>query len=542
MSEPISHQGMYQYAAITFSPVQGFIEKTRKLRDLYGASIILSYLSQSIVLEAKNIEAEVISPGLVHIAKGMPNRILLRKKEGEFNPDELKQWVRETLLTGWKKICNLCKTWIEKKIPESNSKTFYHWDRDWDLWKNHTWEVFWGVGSNIVEAMEDLENNKLCRDWTGVNWIGESSSITGTDAIAWPGLGKGTRNPKHLKPGQEKQPIADFYKQLSTVLETKPGQSPDTIDTPEGKFLAPNERLSIPELVKRLITRDDIRKSLEKKIPHLERFTDLVRKPDTDTGTPGQWTGWFMGDGDEVGKHLKKLASDPEGDKKISQFSEAMRNWGEQFSTTFNPENIGRIIYAGGDDFLGVIYSKDPNQPISPSQALDWLMKLPDEWKKHGENITLSVGFVWAGHGVPQRDILQHCREAEKRSKSLGRKRLTLRVVFNSGQFVQWTCPWDHLSILKQYRDRDGGKNWGHIYNDFAQLKARHAINFDSATGKADYRLARSLMNIYFDQAGDDIFNNQKYIVDENDSSPIVYLNWVSDLIHVGWQLYSDVE
>ncbi len=368
MSEQIFHEFMYQYAAITFSPVQGFIEKTRKLRDLYGASIILSYLSQYIIQEAQILSGiDVISPGLVDTAQGMPNRILLKQNNGNFRLEELNQWVRDTLLTGWKNICNYCKTWIETKIPESNSNTFYHWDRDWDLWKNHTWEVFSGVGNTIIAAMEDLENNKLGRDWTGVNWIGESSSITGTDAIAWQGLGKGTRNPKHLKYGEEKQAIAAFYEQLSRVLEAKPGQSSDTIETPEGKFLDLNERLSIPELVKRLITRDDIRKPL-KNIPHLERFTDLVRKPNSETGTPGQWTGWFMGDGDEVGKHLKELASDPEGDQKICQFSKAMRKWGKDFMNDFPPE-LGRIIYAGGDDFLGVIYSKDPKSTDIPKSS-----------------------------------------------------------------------------------------------------------------------------------------------------------------------------
>lgn len=541
MSEQIFHECMYQYAAITFSPVQGFIEKTRKLRDLYGASIILSYLSQYIVQEAQTLSGiDVISPGLVDTAQGMPNRILLKNNNGNFRLEELNQWVRDTLLTGWKNICNHCKTWIETKIPESNSNTFYHWERDWDLWKNHTWEVFSGVGNTIVEAMEDLENNKLGRNWTGVNWIGESSSITGTDAIAWPGLGKGTRNPKYFKPSQEKHKIADFYKELSRVLEAKSGQNSETIEEPEGKFLDLNERLSIPELVKRLITRDDIRKPL-KNIPHLNRFTDLVRKPNPETGTPGQWTGWFMGDGDEVGKHLKNLAASEDGDQEIRKFSEAMRNWGKHFMKNF-PQHLGRIIYAGGDDFLGVIYSKNPSEPIKSHQAIDWLMKLPEEWEKHRENINLSVGFVWAGHSVPQRDILQHCREAEQRSKSLGRNRLTLRVVFNSGQFVQWTCPWNYLSILQKYCDRDGGKNWGHIYNDFAQLKARHAIDFNQATGQINYRLALSLMNIYFNDEGNYVWKNRRDIVDKNDSSENAYLNWINDLINVGWQLYSEVD
>ncbi|MBW4442550.1 MAG: hypothetical protein KME10_15220 [Plectolyngbya sp. WJT66-NPBG17] len=36
------------YTAITFAPVQGFIEKSRKLRDLYGSSFILSYLANAL--------------------------------------------------------------------------------------------------------------------------------------------------------------------------------------------------------------------------------------------------------------------------------------------------------------------------------------------------------------------------------------------------------------------------------------------------------------------------------------------------------------
>ena len=44
------------YTAIGFAPVQGFIEKSRKLRDLFGASKILSYLSGKIVSKAKEID------------------------------------------------------------------------------------------------------------------------------------------------------------------------------------------------------------------------------------------------------------------------------------------------------------------------------------------------------------------------------------------------------------------------------------------------------------------------------------------------------
>jgi CRISPR-associated protein len=56
------------YTAISFAPVQGFIEKSRKLRDLYGASLILSYLSQGLCRAAEQIpNCTVISPGLIDV-------------------------------------------------------------------------------------------------------------------------------------------------------------------------------------------------------------------------------------------------------------------------------------------------------------------------------------------------------------------------------------------------------------------------------------------------------------------------------------------
>jgi CRISPR-associated protein Cmr2 len=153
--------------------------------------------------------------------------------------------------------------------------------------------------------------------------------------------------------------------------------------------------------------------------------------------------------------------------------------------------------------------------------------------------------------------VLQHCREAEKRAKSLGRNRVTIRVVFNSGQFVQWTCPWDYLDILKRYRDRDGktyskweteGKdpklfpNWTHVYKDLAHLKNRHAISFNPKEESPDDELALTLFQLYF-QDQENLENKWKHIVGDypnsEQSKQIIY--WISDLINVGWQLCSNI-
>jgi CRISPR-associated protein Cmr2 len=331
---------------------------------------------------------------------------------------------------------------------------------------------------------------------------------------------------------------------------------PDAI----GKYIAPNERLSIPELVKRLVTyekiADDIKIEKLKKEPTDPEFKDISREA-------GYWTGWFMGDGDKVGNKLKELASRHENDEKkrdeeLKQFTYLMRNWGKKFQAKPDlfPEGKGRVIYAGGDDFLGVLYSEQTNsqekpEKVNPIEAFKWLLTLENHWKDLQNTIqqelnlkfTYSVGFVWAGHQVPQRDILQHCRDAEQRSKAFDRNRVTIRVVFNSGQYVQWTCPWDYLDILTKYCDRDGNTwgqnpNWTHIYNDWAQLKARHAIRLKEMEGiPIKKQIALAIFDLYFNDTGKTFSQERRWDDIAGGYTDVAIVNWINDLIQVGWQL-----
>lgn len=560
---------MTEYTAVSFAPVQGFIEKSRKLRDLFGASLILSYLSFRIVEKAKkSLGADcVISPGLINLGQiseqeGMPNRILLR---GEFSRNE----ATNTLLEAWGNVLEECKHWIEcEAIPDQQ----YFWEQEWIRWRQYTWEVFWGHGDQPMKAMRDLERRKLRRNWTGINWIGGSSSLTGTDAIAFPLLGKQDSHPGRLPTSDEKDNLENFYQHLAWILDDPYKRAGKSLPTDEelqqeqqqnrfGKYIAANERLSIPELVKRLVTWPKLARQI--KMSELEDgFRDIVREP-------GYWTGWFMGDGDEVGNKLQKIAN-KKGDEGLTQFSLEMRDWGRQFKEdeTLFPNGKGRVVYSGGDDFLGVFYSEEaeegqPNpEKLKAIQAFNWLLQLPAKWKdlqaklqKDLEiNYTYSVGFVWAGHKVPQRDILQHCREAEKRAKSLGRDRVTIRVVFNSGQYVQWTCPWNYLDILTKYRDRDGNTyhqwecqsqdpkylpNWTHIYNDWAQLKARHAIELKDTATTVNEDIALAIFKLYFDDSTG--FESQRpKIFKNNTDTPQAIAQWIDGLVNVGWQLCSN--
>jgi CRISPR-associated protein Cmr2 len=522
-----------EYTAISFAPVQGFIEKSRKLRDLFGASLILSYLSQQVAEAVDRTEnCQVISPALIHVQEGMPNRILVR---GRFDRNE----VVKALSDAWTTVLEVCRNWVEKHLSFTPAQ--FDWQLEWDKWQRYTWEIFWGQGETPTAAMQDLERRKLKRDWTGINWTGDSSSLTGTDAIAWHRLGQFDSEPGRSPTPAEKVELQMFYRQLAYVLD-----NPDrnrAKDTPaderaiEGKYIAANERLSIPELVKRLVTYAPIAQDIG--MTKLEEgFAEISREP-------GQWTGWFMGDGDKVGEALKAIGDDDEAQ---TAFSEAMRKWGEEFKERF-PVDSGRVVYAGGDDFLGIFYRPKLETKISESQAriesqqlakeaVSWLKQFKQQWQTHGQEITVSMGFVWAANRVPQRDILQHCREAEKQAKNLGRDRVTLRIVFNSGQYIQWTCPWDNLSVLERYLDRDGNQNWTHLYKDWAYLKARHAIRFqDIGKSSVERDLALAMLNLYFEGWQQDI-SGWKTVAGNNDDAAIV--QWVDDLVQVGWQLCSN--
>ncbi|MEG4044528.1 Cas10/Cmr2 second palm domain-containing protein [Microcoleus sp. Pol17_C1] len=569
---------MSAYTAIAFAPVQGFIEKSRKLRDLYGASLILSFLSFKLVQKAESLGLKVISPGLPTIQEGMPNRILIK---GKFERND----VQNTLLKEWQEILKVCREWIEDNLDIPKDQ--YYWSQtedkkgrqkgEWERWGSYTWEIFWGYGESekeaIKKAMDDLETRKLKRDWTAINWMGESSSLTGTDAIAWHQLGKESKEPGRSLTENEQRQLKQFYHRLAWILDDPYSRNhlarertKESIPSDEkleqyfqedssGKFIAPGEKLSIPELVKRLVTLPKLAKKIGMEELD-EGFKDIFRDA-------GYWTGWFMGDGDKVGDKLKELATRPEIDKDkqeqdLKRFTELMRQWGKDFQDNKHlfPEGKGRVIYAGGDDFLGVLYSEKTDtqekpEKVKPIEALNWLLTLENHWKEHQNTIkqqfnldfTYSVGFVWAGHQVPQRDILQHCREAEKRAKSLGRDRLTMRVVFNSGQFVHWTCPWNYLHVLRNYRDRDGKTwgeepNWTHIYNDWAQLKARHAIRLQEMEELSiNKELALVIFNLYFDNAGEKFKQERKWSDLTGDNSNSAIVNWIDDLVQVGWQL-----
>lgn len=549
------------YVVVTFSPVQGFIEKSRKLRDLYGSSYILSFLSWIICQKALTLQSNsVVSPALPNITQGMPNQIILK---GNFTVAD-KTPIKKAFYQAWGILVDSCREWIEKEVTGWD---YQYWKRDWDLWKNHAWEFFFALGEpgeSITQVRERMNQVKCERDWTGINWQWESSSLSGADAIAYPNLGR-IGNPSNYKYQDEKIAIRKFYEELSEKQGEcfiKKSDLPNYLiasySTKYGSsFIDPREELSIPELVKRLITHlaivekiiaafdqldinvqpDEITKIAEELRP--DSFKDLNRLKDDGSDEEKYWNGWFLGDGDGAAKYFKMLSQlgSEEEQKGTSDFSKEMREWGKDLKDQKlgNLPGKGRVVYAGGDDFLGVLY--DGDRQISPLECFKWFYTFKSQiWgKPKPKKISASVGFVWAGPQVPQRDVLQHCHEAETAAKNTGRDRIAFRILFNSGNHIEWVCPWWLLdkaeltklskvvpsllnpeqNLIESYRDREGGDNWNHIYKDVATLKSRHAFS----DRQIDIGLA--VIEIYFGDVWSRIIGNSDHWWNHYDADEI---------------------
>jgi len=439
------------YTAITFAPVQSFIEKSRKLRDLYGSSYLLSFLAE-VICRAVEAEpnCELISPALVNNAKGTPNQILIK---GEFPQ------AKDIFFETWRIIVKTCQNSIEKcYLPDEQ----YQWEREWNAWGNYAWEFFIATDQEINTVRQKLSEIKRERNWIGINWQGESSSLAGHDGVAWPGM-NGMKTDRNYD-----EQISQFWQKLSEYL-------PESIlDVKQDSQVKQGEQLSIPELIKRLVLLNDkmnwpngeertIPQQITQKVNQLlfpnKHQNDFDKIPWQLSVRPSksfeklnrwknnEWTGWFMGDGDKMGEYLQSLGND---NKNLRDFSHSLINWGKKLEHRLDnlkiPKVDNRIVYAGGDDFFGILSENDEskadkNRSFKPSDCLVLLYQFHDQlWQeglsdklqeKYHRSLMASVGFVWAAPNVPQRDVLQHCRETEKLAKNNGRDRLAIRILFN---------------------------------------------------------------------------------------------------------------
>ena len=126
-----------------------------------------------------------------------------------------------------------------------------------------------------------------------------------------------------------------------------------------------------------------------------------------------------------------------------------------------------KVIFAGGDDFLVIGPMTDTVSLTSELHQL-WLgetsaltQPLPqpqDGWSHYqgeiypipGRQMSFSLGLVIAQRRIPQSLWHRGLNEAYKKAKKQGRDRVCVKVLFNSGQSLEWVCPWSLWHLLME--------------------------------------------------------------------------------------------
>jgi CRISPR-associated protein Cmr2 len=471
------------YTVITFAPVQSFIRASRKLRDLYGSSLLLSHLARAIAADAEQRGLTVISPASIDSSRGVPNVLVIA---GDYR----KGHAREALLACWKRVLEVCRNWLEVAIKGADPSVRFEWLSSWKACAQHSWELFHGQGATIEAARRSLAVNKQQRDWQAPNWTGESSTLSSAEAVVRPRMGE-VIDPRLVDPAAAQAEARCFL----TVLRGKLGEA----------FAGEQEELSLTELVKRMITypaiaqeafatTSDPRPNLQTLIPSRFQELSLIHKENA-AATKSAAIVWFMADGDGIGDHLQSLAARKGEKEALQSFSREMRQWAANLYELVPAvmQQQAMVVYAGGDDLFGALHESEPGDDDLTSDHLwSWLRAFPGIWQRCGQAaLTVSMGLVWADAQVPQREALQHARDAEASAKARGKNRFALRLLHANGNHLEWTCPWTWLTpILEHYTDREGRSlhpahrrrddgqppSWRHLAEDLQWLHSRQAI------------------------------------------------------------------
>jgi CRISPR-associated protein Cmr2 len=229
----------------------------------------------------------------------------------------------------------------------------------------------------------------------------------------------------------------------------------------------------------------------------LKIWQDAVNSLSTGWESTIEWTVGWRGDGDHMGKWLSgqkyqelslpwskwhptqemyeqyQLSGSPctaSGARQIElphmlDLSILFSHWNELLYPLVEKHHQGKVIFAGGDDFLllgplteAVSLSTDlyhlwKGQPSSLTQPLNPSV---EGWVHHNEEIypvpsktmSFSLGVVIAQRRIPQSLWHRGLNQAYKRAKNAGRNRVCVQVIFNSGQTLEWVCPWPLWELL----------------------------------------------------------------------------------------------
>ena len=445
----------------TITPVQDFISQSRKLKDLFGSSKILSDVSEIGIKICKRDGAKIIFPFYEENKKNdsYPNRFLVEFQDK--NIDEVK------------KIAKEIKKNLENYLLSLS-------DKESDIIKEHIKHYFtfyWAISEikngNYKKAFDEVEKQlagaKNTRFFNqlgdGKGEVGRKCSICGErNAVVY---NEKLPMSKEQYDKAQKSNIVQSGEGLCGVCYIKRKNSDkDFNSTAEVALMHIFEKLKKNDypnlkedaqlffeenLSESYFEKNKLKQNLEQCKKDFKKFKNDLKENNLKQ-TPYYAT--IMFDGDSMGEWLK--GEDIEEDK-LKNFHTSLSQKLVKFAKEAKgvlEEPKGLTVYAGGEDFLGFInlnylfeilkelrekWNKIVNEPIKKEFYLD-------------KDFTFSAGIVIAHYKTPLQAVLQKTREAERKAKEYEKHKkdkICLVAMKRSGEVVESIAKYSYVNELK---------------------------------------------------------------------------------------------
>ncbi|MCX7999878.1 MAG: type III-B CRISPR-associated protein Cas10/Cmr2, partial [Leptospiraceae bacterium] len=210
----------------------------------------------------------------------------------------------------------------------------------------------------------------------------------------------------------------------------------------------------------------------------------------------------FLFDGDNMGKTLSgEILKEPnnlqEFHKKLSEsLGNFAKNCKEYLDSTF-----GQTIYAGGDDFLGLVNLTKVYDVLQKfleffDQDVNQVVK---NFLKEGENLSYSMGVAIAHYKTPLSEVLKWARNMEKQAKgNEGKASFAVAVLKHSGDINFCVLKWKYkklnsFQIMQNLTSELSFQNLSNtfiteIQREFLPLVGEQDLKIDSEPFKTEFR------------------------------------------------------
>jgi len=468
----------------TVTPVQSFIAEARKVQDLAAGSQILSdFIDQAIrylLDRSLSTENDIIFPSINLESK--PNRFLafIETNDPDQVGKDLESYIREEvfLTSAREKLKEYYPNHLEHALAQLEDFLKIYW-------------VAIPYSGDYVRDNQKVERLlggiKTLRAFQQFQETGRKCSINGEYNVT---IFK--KNEKGDEASWFKYtPYVEVYEYSEdrkvSKKELAPGEGLCTLNFYKRKYLPENKagfdatcQVAYLDAVQEIEQNENAFEQLKKLQDYDEQYVydDAIIKQAGDDRTKikrlqnnlndfrkknelkfAKYYAVLVFDADKMGDWLagKKLANPQEDQlefqKKLSQLFGDFAAFARDFVDGNNGHSKkGQTIYAGGDDFLGLInlsYLFEVLRELNMEfERIVWKegLKLSFEFKEE-KPMTFSAGVAVAHYKTPLSFVLNEARKAEKRAKSKdagGRNAIAFTVLKRSGEIHQSHLKWHY--------------------------------------------------------------------------------------------------